>query len=206
MPKAPPPEQWKKDAKALAGGCGCLLVAVVGVLIMCNRSCGAGSREELHAEAMERTRAHNLTQDLAAQESARKAREKADSEERNRKAIEEGRALILARLESLKPPERVKQLRECSKSAFMCPDAERPDLIFETAATPTERKQLEALWKQLEAEKEQAEKRRQRTEKAERRADAPLKCCDGSLSPTCTCGSPGRGCCSRHGGVCGCSE
>jgi hypothetical protein len=30
-----------------------------------------------------------------------------------------------------------------------------------------------------------------------------LLCCDGSLSPTCAC--PGhQGCCSHHGGVCGC--
>jgi hypothetical protein len=30
-----------------------------------------------------------------------------------------------------------------------------------------------------------------------------LLCCDGSISPTCAC--PGhRGCCSHHGGVCGC--
>ena len=32
-----------------------------------------------------------------------------------------------------------------------------------------------------------------------------LRCCDGSLSPTCLC--PGhRGCCSHHGGVCGCAN
>jgi hypothetical protein len=30
-----------------------------------------------------------------------------------------------------------------------------------------------------------------------------LLCCDGSLSPTCAC--PGhQGCCSHHGGICGC--
>lgn len=29
------------------------------------------------------------------------------------------------------------------------------------------------------------------------------KCCDGSVSPSCSCGG-GRGCCSHHGGVCGC--
>jgi hypothetical protein len=30
-----------------------------------------------------------------------------------------------------------------------------------------------------------------------------LQCCDGSISPSCAC--PGhRGCCSHHGGVCGC--
>jgi hypothetical protein len=32
-----------------------------------------------------------------------------------------------------------------------------------------------------------------------------LRCCDGSISPTCAC--PGhRGCCSHHGGVCGCTN
>ena len=30
------------------------------------------------------------------------------------------------------------------------------------------------------------------------------KCCDGTRSPTCECGGPKRGCCSHHGGVCGC--
>lgn len=31
-----------------------------------------------------------------------------------------------------------------------------------------------------------------------------LRCRDGSISPTCVCGGPRRGCCSRHGGVAGC--
>jgi len=35
------------------------------------------------------------------------------------------------------------------------------------------------------------------------RSSGMAKCCDGSLSPTCVC--PGhRGCCSHHGGLCGC--
>jgi heme exporter protein C len=38
--------------------------------------------------------------------------------------------------------------------------------------------------------------------------DAPpprsVKCCDGSLSPTCVCGGKLRGCCPHHKGVCGC--
>lgn len=29
-------------------------------------------------------------------------------------------------------------------------------------------------------------------------------CRDGTASPTCVCGGPKRGCCSRHGGVAGC--
>lgn len=37
-------------------------------------------------------------------------------------------------------------------------------------------------------------------------ARAPLRCVDGWLSPTCTCGRESRrGCCSGHGGVAGCS-
>jgi hypothetical protein len=34
-----------------------------------------------------------------------------------------------------------------------------------------------------------------------------LKCCDGTLSPSCACGrKSNRGCCSHHGGVCGCDR
>jgi len=33
-----------------------------------------------------------------------------------------------------------------------------------------------------------------------------LKCCDGSLSPSCTCGGRRRGCCSHHGGICSCDQ
>jgi hypothetical protein len=31
-----------------------------------------------------------------------------------------------------------------------------------------------------------------------------LRCCDGTISPTCTSCANKRGCCSNHGGVCGC--
>jgi len=31
-----------------------------------------------------------------------------------------------------------------------------------------------------------------------------LQCCDGTLSPSCMCAGSHRGCCSHHGGVCGC--
>jgi hypothetical protein len=33
-----------------------------------------------------------------------------------------------------------------------------------------------------------------------------LICRDGSLSPTCQCGGPRRGCCSHHKGVAGCDR
>lgn len=51
-----------------------------------------------------------------------------------------------------------------------------------------------------------AEKRRLAEEerRARQREPRSLRCCDGTLSPTCLCGGPRRGCCSHHGGVCGC--
>jgi hypothetical protein len=36
--------------------------------------------------------------------------------------------------------------------------------------------------------------------------DGSLRCCDGMLSPTCTCSGSHQGCCSHHGGVCGCAK
>lgn len=35
-------------------------------------------------------------------------------------------------------------------------------------------------------------------------ASRMVRCCDGTRSPTCGCSGSHRGCCSRHGGVCGC--
>jgi hypothetical protein len=199
----------EKDPRAMAGGCGCLLAVVVGVLLMCNRSCAA-SREERHAEAMERTRKHDRSQELAAQESERQARMKAEIDKREQEARAEELARIGVQLATLKPAERVVRLRKCAADSDQCPDGNWPTLLFQAAATPSERKRLDALWDQLKAREKQieaqAEKSRQRAAAAERRANAPLQCCDGSLSPSCTCGNPRRGCCSRHGGVCGCSE
>jgi micrococcal nuclease len=43
-----------------------------------------------------------------------------------------------------------------------------------------------------------------RRESRERSSGRGLRCCDGSLSPSCSCYGSHRGCCSHHGGVCGC--
>lgn len=80
----------------------------------------------------------------------------------------------------------------CAKGFDGCPGATRsPDVIYEAARTASERKLLQASFAAIERQEE--------------RANASLRCCDGSDSPSCTCGSPRRGCCSHHGGVCGCS-
>ncbi|KYF91870.1 hypothetical protein BE20_13485 [Sorangium cellulosum] len=57
----------------------------------------------------------------------------------------------------------------------------------------------EAAEERLQEMKEAAEERRQ--------ASLRVQCCDGTISPSCLCGrSSYRGCCSHHGGVCGCEE
>ncbi len=53
-----------------------------------------------------------------------------------------------------------------------------------------------------EANERAADKRR---EAREQEASRGLHCCDGSQSPSCRCHAPShQGCCSHHGGVCGC--
>lgn len=80
------------------------------------------------------------------------------------------------------------------------------------AAEKTVQRQKERAAREAERRRKVEEARKRRQEaiekaqaKARARASAPLLCCDGSYSPSCTCGRRRRGCCSHHGGVCGCS-
>jgi hypothetical protein len=63
------------------------------------------------------------------------------------------------------------------------------------------REAAEARQREAEA---RAEKRRLAEEERRSRLPQRVRCCDGVLSPTCMCGGSLRGCCSHHGGVCGC--
>lgn len=68
-----------------------------------------------------------------------------------------------------------------------------------------ERRQAEIAARE-ERQRQAAEERERRRREALERLTQPqgLLCCDGSMSPTCSCGGSHRGCCSHHGGVCGC--
>lgn len=74
------------------------------------------------------------------------------------------------------------------------------------------RRQAAARRQQQEEERrrvaeERAERRRLAEERRRERASSygAVQCCDGTLSPSCMCGGSLRGCCSHHGGVCGCN-
>jgi hypothetical protein len=70
-------------------------------------------------------------------------------------------------------------------------------------------------WKDAQAAKAAERDRAEaaRASAAERKAAAggsnqeqALRCCDGTLSPSCVCGGSHRGCCSHHHGICGCAR
>ncbi len=105
------------------------------------------------------------------------------------------------------------------------PDAERDATLKALKATSAVDEQAYARQEQIAQQRREAEEKRQREleareerkraaeeERQRRREEAAarrsepqgLLCCDGSLSPTCSCGGSHQGCCSHHGGVCGC--
>jgi hypothetical protein len=59
--------------------------------------------------------------------------------------------------------------------------------------------------RKLEAQAREESRRRAEEEQRTRQSmPRSIRCCDGTLSPSCMCGASRRGCCSHHGGVCGC--
>jgi hypothetical protein len=119
---------------------------------------------------------------------------------------------------------RVQHQRSALALAAKYLSAAPPDLTSLHAANVKDEQQLARIQakerKRVEAEEARrhelaarAERRRlaeeararRREEAAARRSEPQgLLCCDGTLSPTCSCGGSRRGCCSHHGGVCGC--
>lgn len=92
---------------------------------------------------------------------------------------------------ALKPGQRLAAILRCSRASECIGGTSDPTPTLQGATTPAERATLQQAY--------------DRSQAAIARADAPLSCCDGSFSPSCTCGSPRSGCCSHHRGVCGCS-
>ena len=117
--------------------------------------------------------------------------EKIDADKRQR------HSLLVTKLAAMKPWDRAAQLATCARGETKCPEMQEPDIFLEAAANDNERKSLTAVWK-LNRKPEEANVLK---EDAQVR---PVRCCDKTLSSSCTCGGPLRGCCWRHRGVCGC--
>ena len=73
------------------------------------------------------------------------------------------------------------------------------------AVRAAERRQAAKQAAEAAAERRREARAREAERRAEQREEARgLRCCDGTQSPTCLCAGSHRGCCSHHGGVCGC--
>lgn len=66
------------------------------------------------------------------------------------------------------------------------------------------RRRAARLEQRRQAAAEREARRRAAAQERRWRGSGGLRCNDGTLSPTCTCGGSWRGCCSHHGGVAGC--
>ncbi|MFI5300454.1 MAG: hypothetical protein ACHREM_20395 [Polyangiales bacterium] len=159
-----------------------------------NRSVDAAKVEreaQERKDAQARVRAEKEREDR--EESERQLAE--DKARRERQRLDDDRAARIAVYRAMKPWERTAEIvKLCpSKSDSSCP---RPSLdeVVQGAGDATETKALEAAVNRA-ANSHAA---------AVHEASRLLLCCDGSYSG-CQCNGAHRGCCSHHGGVCGCA-
>ena len=178
-------------------GIGCLVVLALVALtcwrcsVWCDNVTADARRErEAREQKEEDDRRHaEEKQKLAAQQKQAEqqakiaAAKKADEDE-------------VKRLAALKPWERSAAIvKACPAVAASTCDDHELDLVIAAGATDAEKATLtktrDSAVKQHEAAVHEAER--------------VLQCCDGSTSG-CLCQAPShRGCCSHHGGVCGCA-
>lgn len=98
------------------------------------------------------------------------------------------------------PPALVTLRRQFAKDE---PALRKQEEVARTKAEADARKRRAAEEREEKRRAAAEARERRRQEAAERReAYRPLRCCDGTPSPSCTAGGSRRGCCSHHGGVC----
>jgi membrane protein involved in colicin uptake len=189
----------RASPKDTASGCGCL--SVIGLILisfhsMCSSTKSAPTAEPAGMqERAEETATLQRRTELEAKERAENAR---------RKAAE--RAQEVADVAAWTPAKRLQAIASCHDEQKVCVPA--VDVVFAAAPNDIERAALRNADLRYEAAKKRKEAQREAAESAREAAsqNAPLLCCDGTASPSCTCGGSHRGCCSHHGGVCGCTQ
>lgn len=119
-----------------------------------------------------------------------------------------------AALEELRDTEVARSERWSSLSAQV--ERLRPAIHARVEQLRKQREEQERLKEERERQQEERARRLEEAREAaaaraasareQRRGSLRLMCCDGTLSPSCLCDGPRRGCCSHHKGVCGCEE
>ena len=177
-----------RTRSTLPPGCALPLLLVVMPFAWLGDKCWQNDLAKTKAE-------REAAAQAAIAEGARQDREsgllRAQKEAADKAKKDAARAATVASVAALKPWQRLGLLRKCVSNRDCPGGTYDSSTILDGAKTPAERKQLEATEAALQ--------------RARDRANASLRCCDGSNSPSCTCGNPRHGCCSHHSGVCGCS-
>jgi hypothetical protein len=131
--------------------------------------------------------------------------EVSEARARTRSALDTHRRLAL---EAVRKAKRLQDRRDALTAAIA---AAQPYELMASPAPGTGSRDLTQQLAKVNSAITQAEHRQREQEEArqrrrmEMRSMAPLRCRDGTLSPSCICGGSRRGCCSHHGGVAGCS-
>jgi hypothetical protein len=173
------------------------LAAVVGVLAACSSCTSQPSPKALDEE-------HRLHNEHLEREDAQKEADRRDAEAAaNASAEKRLRDELVTRYRAMAQPKRLAELVDiCPKSdgtvtasqylaGYDGCDADRLAPLLEAVrGTPDEKATKAAV----------------RAAKTRFLGSLPraVKCCDGTESDTCTCNTVHQGCCSHHGGVCGC--
>jgi hypothetical protein len=176
-------------------------------------------QEEQEESELERKRLEAEREEIKAREQKRQQEKEAEEQrvrefeieaERQRRFSEEKEAERDRQREYMRllsPARRLQQLVRCHNEIQQC-DA-LLDTLLQVAGSEQEKRQLVESNEKLKNGGETVWTGKQKT-KASATSEGTgtgrsVKCCDGTLSPTCTCGRASlRGCCSHHRGVCGC--
>lgn len=150
------------------------------------------SREDAERRAIEREQVERAKAEAAEAEEKRRAEQKAAwrAEQDARAAKRREDELRYFRL--VGPVAREKELRACLAERLSCPDLL---LTLLEVVDAGERQKLLSLNERL---------LQQSFNSAPTPPRGSILCCDGTVSDSCVCGGRLQGCCSSHGGVCGC--
>jgi hypothetical protein len=159
----------------------------------------------------QKVREDNARSELQRQRVAESKRRAADDEEARRRTAEEAERTAKEmeaeadldevrqkedrRLSLLDRSGRERELRQCYRASALALCRDLLDRLLSLASTEAEKKALVGLDQTLSGQASGAANSGME--------GMVLQCCDGSTSG-CACDGPHRGCCSHHGGVCGC--
>jgi hypothetical protein len=152
--------------------------------------------EEARAQA-ERSARSKDAQDKLDREVAEHAAKRQQQQEARERSRQEAKEREQAQMRFLGPEGRKRELVACYEQHAPIGCTDTVAKVLAATADDRERRSLIAL----------NEKTMQRKfDTAREPIVGQILCCDGTISETCVCGAKLKNCCTRRGGVCGCTQ